>query len=216
MAEEENFVDGLLNHPDDVLALVNASGAAVVTTDRCRLLGSAPPEREVRALYDWLSARGDAGDVFATDALSEGFPRAEAIADCASGVLAISISKKYASYVLWFRPEVVRTVKWGGNPVKAAQPDPAGGPDRLHPRKSFETWKETVKGRSLPWSVPEVEAAKDLRASVLGIVLRRAEEPRRDERGAAAFEQGAGGLLVFGQPRPSCTLPAHRGLLEPA
>ncbi len=176
MAEEESFVDGLLNHPGDVLALVNASGAAVVTADGCRLLGSTPPEREIRALYDWLSTRGDADDVFATDALAEGFPSAEAIADRASGVLAISVSKKYASYVLWFRPEVVRTVKWGGNPVKAAQPDPGGGPDRLHPRKSFETWKETVKGRSLPWSVPEVEAAKDLRASVLGIVLRRAEE----------------------------------------
>ncbi|MGT2480964.1 GAF domain-containing protein [Methylobacterium oryzae CBMB20] len=128
MAEEESFVDGLLNHPDDVLALVNASGAAVVTADRCRRLGATPSEREIRALYDWLSARGDADDVFATDALAEDFPQAEAIADRASGVLAISVSKKYASYILWFRPEVVRTVKWGGNPVKAAQPDPAGDP----------------------------------------------------------------------------------------
>lgn len=176
MAEEESFVDGLLNHSDDVLALVNASGAAVVTTDRCRLLGSTPSESGVRALYDWLSTHENDDDVFSTDALAEDFPRAEAFADRASGLLAISVSKKYASYVLWFRPEVVRTVKWGGNPVKAAQPDPTGGPDRLHPRKSFEIWKETVKGRSLPWSIPEVEAAKDLRASVLGIVLRRAEE----------------------------------------
>lgn len=176
MAEEESFVDGLLNHPDDVLALVNASGAAVVTADRCRLLGATPPEREVRALYDWLSARAEADDVIWTDALAEDFSRAEGFADRASGLLAISISKKYASYVLWFRPEVVRTVKWGGNPVKAARPDPDGGPERLHPRKSFEIWKETVKGRSLPWSTPEIEAAKDLRASVLGIVLRRAEE----------------------------------------
>ncbi|TXN15941.1 GAF domain-containing protein, partial [Methylobacterium sp. WL122] len=36
MAEEDSFVDGLLKHPDDVLALVNAAGAAVVTADRCR------------------------------------------------------------------------------------------------------------------------------------------------------------------------------------
>jgi light-regulated signal transduction histidine kinase (bacteriophytochrome) len=175
MAEEESFVDGLLNHPDDVLALVNASGAAVVTADRCRLLGATPSEREVRALYDFLANR-DGDEIVVTEALSELLPRAEGFADRASGVLAISISKKYASFVLWFRPEVVRTVKWGGNPVKAVQPDPAGGPDRLHPRKSFEIWKETVKGRSLPWSLPEIEAAKDLRASVLGIVLRRAEE----------------------------------------
>jgi light-regulated signal transduction histidine kinase (bacteriophytochrome) len=103
-------------------------------------------------------------------------PKAEAFAAQASGLLAISVSKRYASYILWFRPEVVRTVKWGGNPAKPATQDPEGGPDRLHPRKSFEIWKETVKGRSLPWSLPEVEAAKDLRSSVLGIVLRRAEE----------------------------------------
>ncbi|CAO4154233.1 ATPase [Methylorubrum extorquens] len=176
MAEEDSFVDGLLKHPDDVLSLVNASGAAVVTADRCRLLGATPEEREVRALYDWLSSRGDTDEVFATEALPEAFPQAETFAERASGLLAISVSKRYASYILWFRPEVVRTVKWGGNPVKAAQPDPEGGPDRLHPRKSFETWKETLKSRSLPWSLPEIEAAKDLRASVLGIVLRRAEE----------------------------------------
>ena len=176
MAEEDSFVDGLLNHPDDVLALVNASGAAVVTADRCRLLGAAPPEAEVRALYAWLSARGEADDVYVTECLAEAFPRAAGFADRASGLLAISVSKRYASYILWFRPEVVRTVRWGGNPVKAASPDPEGGPDRLHPRKSFDIWKETVKGRSLPWSLPEVEVAEDLRASVLGIVLRRAEE----------------------------------------
>ncbi|MCJ2064885.1 GAF domain-containing protein [Methylobacterium sp. J-088] len=176
MAEEDSFVDGLLNHPDDVIALVNAAGAAVVTADRCRLMGTTPDERDVRAMYDWLSARGDTDEVYGSEALSEAIPGAEAYADRASGLLAISISKKYASYILWFRPEVVRTVKWGGNPVKPAVPDPQGGPDRLHPRKSFEIWKETVQGRSLPWSVPEVEAAKDLRASVLGIVLRRAEE----------------------------------------
>lgn len=176
MAEEDSFVDGLLKHPDDVLALVNASGAAVVTADRCRLMGATPEERDVRAMYDWLSGRGDTDDVFVSEALSETIPGAAGYADHASGLLAISVSKKYASYILWFRPEVVRTVKWGGNPVKPAVPDPAGGPDRLHPRKSFEIWKETVQGRSLPWSIPEVEAAKDLRASVLGIVLRRAEE----------------------------------------
>jgi len=133
-------------------------------------------EREVRALYRWLSERDDSEEVFVSEALSEAFPAAAAFAERASGLLAISVSKKYASYILWFRPEVVRTVKWGGNPVKAVRPDPEGGPDRLHPRKSFEIWKETVKGRYMPWTLPEVEAAKDLRASVLGIVLRRAEE----------------------------------------
>ena len=176
MAEEENFLDGLLKHTDDVLALAGASGAAVITAERCRLLGATPAEAEVRAIYQWLSSGPGGADMFATDALGDVYPPARSFPDRASGLLAISISQKYASYVLWFRPEVIRTVKWGGDPTKAATPDPAGGPDRLHPRKSFEIWKETLQGRALPWSSAETEAVKELRASVLGIVLRRAEE----------------------------------------
>ncbi|WP_264048820.1 ATP-binding protein [Methylobacterium flocculans] len=176
MAEEENFLDGLLNHADDVLALAGASGAAVVTAEGCRLMGATPSAAEVRGLYRWLSDGPGGADLVATDALGEAYPPARDFSDRASGLLAISISQKYASYVLWFRPEVVRTVKWGGDPTKAAIPDPAGGPDRLHPRQSFEIWKETLRGRALPWSTAETEAVKELRASVLGIVLRRAEE----------------------------------------
>ncbi|MCE4226223.1 GAF domain-containing protein [Methylobacterium sp. C25] len=176
MAEEDSFVDGLLNHPDDVMALANAAGAAIVTGDRCRLIGSTPTETQVRTLYDWLASRPDEVEVFAEESMSELLPEADAFADRASGLLAISVSKRYASYILWFRPEVVRTVKWGGNPVKAVTPGADGEPDRLHPRKSFEIWKETLKGRALPWTGPEVDAARDLRTSVIGIVLRRAEE----------------------------------------
>lgn len=176
MAEEEQFIDGLLHHPEDVLALADAAGAAVVTAERCELLGRTPSADEVRGLHAWLSRHRSKDRVFVTDALGEAYPPAAAFADRASGVLAISISQKYPSYVLWFRPEVVQTVRWGGNPNKAATPDPAAGGDRLHPRKSFEIWKETVQGRALPWSEAEIGAAKDLRAAVLGIVLRRAEE----------------------------------------
>ncbi|GJD49521.1 Phytochrome-like protein cph1 [Methylobacterium crusticola] len=176
MAQEERFLDGLLKHPDDVLAVTRSAGAAVVTKEQCWLLGATPSRSEVRRVYGWLAAQHDGEEVFATDALGEVFPPAAAFADRASGLLAIGISKKYASYVLWFRPEVVQTVRWGGNPNKPATPDPSGGPSRLHPRKSFEIWRETLKGRSTPWSPVEVDAAKELRGAVLGIVLRRAEE----------------------------------------
>ena len=176
MAEEERFIDGLLKHPDELLSLGAATGAAVVSGDRRWLLGETPPEAEVERLVGWLG-RHQHQDVFATDALASVFPRAEHFADRASGLLAISISKVHASYVLWFRPEVVQTVKWGGDPAKPMTVGPAGGaPMRLNPRTSFETWKETVRGRSRAWTQAETDAAKELRSAILGIVLRRAEE----------------------------------------
>ena len=155
---------------------MDATGAAVVTADRCRLLGATPAEREVRALYRWLSERADSEEVFVSEALSEAFPAAAAFAERASGLLAISVSKKYASYILGCRPEVGRTVKWGGNPVKAVRPDPEGGPARLHPRKSFELWKEQVRLRAMPWVPVEIESARSFRSSIQNFVLRRAEE----------------------------------------
>lgn len=173
MAGENSFVDGLLGHPDDLMLLAGAQGAAIVTDEDCWCLGDTPEEGRVKALSAWLSEYHP-GDVFATDRLSELLPEAQAYADKASGLLAISISKVRSSYILWFRPEIVQTVKWGGNPEKPVREE--AGALRLHPRRSFEIWKETVRGRSLAWDQSEIEAVKELRNAIVGIVLRRAEE----------------------------------------
>lgn len=173
MAAEDHFIAGLVNHPDDLMMLAGAQGAALLTQDQCWCLGRTPAEDQVMALFDWLSEHHQE-DVFATDDLPAVYPAAAAFADRASGLLSISISKVRASYVLWFRPEVVQTVKWGGNPRKPVQEEAATL--RLHPRRSFEIWKETVRHRSLAWDRSEVEAVKELRNAIVGIVLHRAEE----------------------------------------
>lgn len=173
MAEEEVFIDGLVKHPSELMRLAGAQGAAIVSGDHCWRLGQTPSESAVRALHAWLAEHHDE-DVFATESLSQHFPPASAYAETVSGLLSISISKRHASYVLWFRPEVVQTVQWGGDPTKPVQE--VEGVRKLHPRLSFEIWKEIVRGRALPWDASEIEAVKELRNAVVGIVLRRAEE----------------------------------------
>lgn len=176
MAEEERFIDGLVRHPDELLALADAAGGALVTAQDCWVLGDGPTQEEVRELYEWLSGRRRNTDLFVTDRLANEFPAAESFRDKASGLLAISISKKYASYVMWFRPEVVQTVKWAGAPQKIEVTDPGTGLPRLGPRRSFDVWRETVRSLSKPWLPAEIDAAKELRNGVLGVVLRRAED----------------------------------------
>lgn len=176
MAEEDRFIDGLTNHPDELLSLTGAGGAAVLFEGRCVCVGKTPAESLIRELVKWLSADTQT-EVFYTDSLPSQMPGGERLREAGSGVLAISISSLYQSYLVWFRPEVVRTVTWGGDPNKAVEPaDGNGNGMRIHPRKSFEAWKETVRGRSFPWRVSEVEAASELRNAVVGVVLRKAEE----------------------------------------
>lgn len=173
MAAADHFLDGLLSHGDDLLALTSATGAAVMMGDSCARIGDAPAESEIRTLVGWMASEGRQ-DLFVTDSLAAHWSDGEAIREDASGVLAISISQVHDSYLLWFRPEWVRTISWGGNPAKRAELGADG--IRLHPRTSFEAWEEEVRLRSRPWHEAEVDAASELRVAIVDIVLRRAEE----------------------------------------
>jgi signal transduction histidine kinase len=85
---------------------------------------------------------------------------------------------------MWFRPEVIQTVNWGGDPTK---PVDAEAGKRLRPRHSFALWKEEVRGRSRPWTPSDLEVADELqrRATEVDIERRLSSEQRavraRDE-----------------------------------
>ncbi len=173
MAGRGDFAAALGENPQPLVSFTNASGAAVLTADGCLLLGATPDEAQVRELAEWLFSEVKK-DVYSTDSLSAAYPPAQAYRDKASGLLAIAVSKLHPSYVLWFRPEVIQTIQWGGNPRK---PGGSGeNDDVLHPRRSFETWKETVRDKSLPWQPSELAGAEELRNNIVGTVLRKAEE----------------------------------------
>ncbi|BAI74114.1 bacteriophytochrome (plasmid) [Azospirillum sp. B510] len=173
MAAAERFVDGLVEDREALLGLVNAEGAAVLFDGDCRLVGRTPPQEVVEAIAAALAAQG-VRDLFATHRLAAELPATVGMAGregSFGGLLAISISQLHPSYLLWFRTEIVQSIDWAGDPRK---PQDAGG--RLSPRNSFEAWKETVRGQSLPWRHGELEAAGDFRNAIVSIVLRQAEE----------------------------------------
>jgi chemotaxis family two-component system sensor kinase Cph1 len=169
-AEEEPTLAGLLRHPAELLGLVGASGVVISSEERSWTVGAVPSPEIVEALIGWLREQA-AGDVFYTKALPRLFPAAEPAKETASGLLAISIPKPVPDHVLWFRPEVIQTVNWGGDPTKPVEVE--GEELWLHPRRSFELWKEVVRLTSLPWSASELEAAADLRRYAIEIDLSR-------------------------------------------
>lgn len=124
-------------------------------------------------LGEWLRNNGE-DEVFCTDSLPQIYPDAISFKNVASGLLAIPISGK--NYILWFRPEMIQTVNWGGNPHQAFSVDESEGNVRLCPRKSFDLWKEIVQLTSLPWQNIEIKGALELRKSIINIILRQADE----------------------------------------
>lgn len=175
MTAEANFIDGLTQHEPTLLDLVSAQGAAICFNDRITLVGETPSLPEVKALTTWLG-QTCTDPIFASHCLSKHYPAAEAFKDTASGLLAIAISSPPRHYVLWFRPEVIRTVHWAGNPHRPVEVVRSGDMLRLSPRRSFALWQEIVRLQSLPWQPCELEAALALRQEIIDIVLRQADE----------------------------------------
>ncbi|MDT8759474.1 GAF domain-containing protein [Sphingomonas psychrotolerans] len=173
----------LLDNPDWLGAMlretVPCDGIAIWVDGKCAHSGLTPPPEAFPAIVRRLNAMA-AGRIFATDRLAETLPSADAYSDVAAGLLAIPISRSPRDYVLLFRQELVRTVKWAGDPHKPAQLGPNG--PRLTPRKSFELWSQEVRGRSAPFSASEVRVAEMLRVSMIEIVLRLSDDAQEERR----------------------------------
>ncbi len=173
---DANPLSALSADAQALLDLTGARGAAVSYEDEWVLLGQTPQEEEVRALATWAKAQMCEG-IYATDRLPLLYPPARRFKDTAAGLLAIGLPAEDHHCILWFRPEVIQTVLWAGDPHKPAKLDPES--QKIGPRASFAAWKQTVRRRALPWEPERLEFALSLRRGLIEIVLRRAAETSR-------------------------------------
>ena len=138
------------------------------------MIGQTPQLEQLKPLLNWISPQFNQ-DIFVANALSHLYPQAEEYKAIASGLLAMAISKIQNRYVLWFRPEILQTVTWAGNPEKPKRLEEDGSVT-IFPRQSFEAWQQIVDGQSLPWLDCEVAGASELRQAIVDSVLRQAED----------------------------------------
>jgi chemotaxis family two-component system sensor kinase Cph1 len=182
VAGVQHFAEGLTGFRPNLLDFVEASGAAVFWEDQYTTVGEAPDEGTLGRLREWVRSR-ISESLYWTDSLPSVYESAAEWKEVASGLLALEILRERGCYIMWFRPEVVRTVTWGGNPNKAIDVDEQTG--RINPRKSFEAWKQTVRLRSLPWAPHELDSVYELRNTLVSIVNAEIEREQAEEQRVA-------------------------------
>lgn len=165
---------------------IPADGIGVVINGHIAIAGLAPDEDGFLRLTRELN-RTTAGKVFATDHIAGFLPEADRWSDRAAGMLALPISRSPRDYVVLFRQEIIRTVRWAGDPYLPKEFGPNG--DRLSPRKSFEAWSETVRGRSQPFTDLERQVAESLRGTLIEVVLRMSDEAHAERQQAAERQE---------------------------
>jgi light-regulated signal transduction histidine kinase (bacteriophytochrome) len=187
MAAENDYVAAISSQIGYLAQVTDGTGVALIIDGHCEMQGQTPAEPVIHRLAAWMDAQPDLM-LFESRHLKREIEWADEISDVASGLLAIKISDVRQSYLMWFRPEVIRTVNWAGEPPTLGDGrNNDNAAKSLHPRESFEIWKELVRGRSAPWTEMEIESARDFRNALVTIGLKRAEEAA--ELSEARFRQ---------------------------
>jgi light-regulated signal transduction histidine kinase (bacteriophytochrome) len=180
----------LLKDPDwlaDILThAIPADGVGVWINGSYAFSGTTPPTDAFRRIVRALNGTA-AGKVYATDRIASLVETASDHAAEAAGMLVIPISRSPRDYVVLFRSELVRSVRWAGDPHKPVEYGPNG--PRLTPRESFSEWKELVEGRSKPFTAAEMRVAETLRATLIEVVLRLADEASAERHQASARQE---------------------------
>jgi two-component system, chemotaxis family, sensor kinase Cph1 len=168
IARDGDWRGALFDRSRPLLLPLGATGAALLFEGEILTTGDVPASDDIREIARWLRPLLKPG-LFATASLGALDPAFGALAGVASGLLAVTISNQSEDILIWFRPERVRTVTWGGDPSKPVSD--GDDPSQLSPRRSFAQWHQIVKGTSDPWTAGDVRAARLIRTSISDVVV---------------------------------------------
>jgi len=180
----------LLNDPNwlsqILTSAIPADGVGVWINGNYAFSGLTPDTGEFARIIQALNTTA-AGRSFATDHIASLVEPKAGKDSPVAGLLAIPISRAPRDYVVLFRAEIIRSVRWAGDPHKPVEYGPNG--PRLTPRQSFEEWKETVVGRSQPFTDSEMRVAETLRATLIEVVLRLSDEASAERKEATSRQE---------------------------
>lgn len=170
-ADPDDPLDAALNDPA-MLRLVDATGVAACRDGVIRTRGDVLPDDDLRL----IAAALHEPEVYVTqtDRLADLVPELVDQAAVAAGALRIGSSAD--RWMLWLRPELPQVVDWGGDPTNKQMAENEDGSIRLSPRKSFEKWRQLVRGHSAPWLPWELQAAEDVGKHIIGLLFTRSRE----------------------------------------
>ena len=155
----------------ELLGLLDATGAMLRLNGRIVHVGATPPPAMTARLLTTMES-AQAGAMTVMDDVALAYPELDGCAVDGSGALLLPLSESGGDLILWFRPELSRIVTWAGDPDEHIQ-DPVTG--RVLPRASFAAWKQTIRGRSKPWTGADLALAADFRRAFEDEVAKRAK-----------------------------------------
>jgi light-regulated signal transduction histidine kinase (bacteriophytochrome) len=157
----------------ELLALVNAEGAAIYVDGEVGEIGNCPDLKDLHAFiekdpgsFDRLLRMYDEDGLFYTSSIASVLPFGGRMREKGSGVMIVPMARGRREFLLWFRPELVVKATWAGDPTDSKVKDPNA---KLSPRQSFQAWKEDIRDRADAWSHLDIANATALRDRMMSL-----------------------------------------------
>lgn len=164
----------ICDHPE-LLKLCNAAGVSISIGNKMYKNGFTPSDEKIKKIISAIDA-SEYTRTFSTHKLSDFVPGLDGYEDV-SGIIYHSLGN--GNTIIWYKPETVAEISWAGDPEKAIIIDSKG----LHPRNSFNLWKQIIKNQSSIWLHPEINAAASyahaLHNQIIMLLLSEEEEKYR-------------------------------------
>lgn len=186
--ESSQIIEALTKNKVTIQDITEASGVALIFEKKTTCLGKTPGETQILEITKWL-LENTQEVVYTSHRFPKIYKPAVKFSGVASGILACILSRELKEVIIWFKPEILENIEWAGNPEKPVEID-AGGMATLSPRKSFESWTETVRYTSAKWSRAEIAAVIKMREHIIYAIKRKANEIRLlNEKLVLAYEE---------------------------
>lgn len=168
VSEGQSAITAFRSNSNKLLTLTRSNSAYVRIAGEELFIGACPSREFIASLLDKLSGKPSLA-LFETQSLSEelGLP----FDSKAVGALAVPLSLGFNDLVIWFRPEFVHEVQWGGKPSEQEALVKS-----LEPRASFAAWSETVRKRSRAWTEADRDTAQNLLFTFVQGIFKKAAD----------------------------------------
>lgn len=149
-------------------SLIASDGAGLWSRGEWASFGVAPAEAEIPVLMELVADKAGR-NIWDTQDLRAETGDHSTYGSRVAGMLAIPISVSAQDFLVFFRSEEAHQIEWAGEPLKKAEQTETG--ERLTPRGSFETWREDVRHKSVPWTDADLVVAEAIRSYVRDVML---------------------------------------------
>lgn len=186
VAGDDSLLSNAMWLQDMVREVIDCDGIAIYRAGQIIRHGATPAEDNILALAHHLNVAA-ASRIFSTNNLAAVHEPCTETTHLAAGMMSIPISRVPRDYIMLFRAEQLREVRWGGDPSKTVEESADGF--RISPRKSFAAFHQMMRGFAVPFSERDVRIGEAIRVALIEVVLRNLEGASEERRQAAQRQE---------------------------